>query len=290
MYRAEEIIGTENCPVLLKAYTMDDSVSERSEWESLIHRELQINRKISGREFAGALTMEYTVQEQMDGSVYGVMPAEHPGKTLREYIESDAFRYSSLRERMIMGKKMFRLIHNFHTKCGIIHGDITPENIYLLDTDNDGIYEKNAMFALLDFGQSQEIEADTEIVTGYTEGYVRPEIQAGVRTRLLELDDWYAVLHCFWLCFTGHSVDEYPVTREHIEQMHRQLSARYETVSFADTEETELLKLREENYEVVEKLLENIFLNMDTLTEDVMNLTEQILGILDDTGISRERL
>ena len=31
-------------------------------------------------------------------------------------------------------------------------------------------------------------------------------------------------------------------------------------------------------------------MNMDTLTEDVMNLTEQILSILDDTAISRERL
>ncbi len=290
VYRAEEIIGTENCPVLLKAYTMGDSVSERSEWESLIHHELQINRKISGIGFAGALTMEYTVHEQTDGSVYGVMPAEHPGKTLREYIESGAFRYSSLRDRMIMGKKMFRLIHNFHTKCGIIHGDITPENIYLLDTDNDGIYEKNAMFALLDFGQSQEIEDDTGIVTGYTEGYARPEVQAGVRTRLLELDDWYAVLHCFWSSFTGHSEDEYPVTREHIEQIHRQLSAHYETVSFENAEEMELLKLREEHYEVVESLLEKIFLNMDTLKEDVIDLTEQILGILDDTGISKERL
>ena len=290
VYRVEEIIGEETSPVLLKAYTMDDSVSERREWESLIHHELQMNRRISGSGFAGALTMEYIVHEQTDGSIYGVMPAEHPGKTLREYIDSDEFRYSTLRDRMIMGKRLFRLIHNFHTKCGIIHGDITSDNIYLLDTDNDGGYERNAVFALLDFGQSQEIGEDAEPIRGYTEGYVRPEVQSGERTRLLELDDWYAVLYCFWSCFTGHSVDEYPVTREHIEQMHRQLSVRYETVSFTDTEEMELMKLREEHYEVVENLLEQIFLNMDTLTEEVIDLTEQILGILDDTGISRERL
>ena len=290
VYRAEEMIGAEVCPVLLKAYTMDNSISDRSEWESLIRHELLMNRKISGSGFAGALTMEYTVHGKADGSIYGVMPAEHPGKTLREYIESDEFRYSPLRDRMIMGKKLFRLIQNFHTKCSIIHGDITPDNIYLLDTDNDGIYEKNAVFALLDFGQSQEIEDDKGIVTGYTEGYARAEIQAGTRTRLLELDDWYGVLHCFWYCFTGHSVDEYPVTREHIEQTHRQLSVRYEAVSFESAEEMALLKLREEHYEVVESLLENIFLNMDTLTEEVIDLTEQILGILDDTGISRERL
>ena len=255
VYRAEEIIGKETSLVLLKAYAM-----------------------------------EYIIHEQTEGSIYGVMPAEHPGKTLGEYIASDEFRYSTLRDRIIMGKKLFRLIYNFHTKCGIIHGDITPDNIYLLDTDNDGGYERNAVFALLDFGQSQEIGEDAEPVRGFTEGYTRPEVQSGGRTRLLELDDWYAVQHCFWSCFTGHSMDEYSVTREHIEQMHRQLSVRYEAVSIADVDEMELLKLQEKHYEIVENLLENIFLNMDTLTEDVMNLTEQILSILDDTAISRERL
>lgn len=290
VYRAEEVVGEENCPVLLKAYSMGNGTMEKEEWESLIRHELQMNRKISGCGFAGALTMEYIVHEQTDGNVYGVMPAEHPGKTLREYIESEEFHYNTLRDRMIMGKKLFRLICNFHTKCGIIHGDITPDNIYLLDTDNDGVYEKNAVFALLDFGQSQEIGDDTGTITGYTEGYARPEIQNGDRTRLLELDDWYAILRCFWYCFTGHSEDEYSVTREHIEQMHQQLSIRYERVSFANTEEEELLKLREEHYEVVGNLLEKIFLNMETLTDDVINLVERILGILDDTGISRERL
>ena len=40
-------------------------------------------------------------------------------------------------------------------------------------------------------------------------------------------------------------MDEYSVTREHIEQMHRQLSVRYEAVSIADVDEMELLKLQE---------------------------------------------
>ena len=290
VYRAEEIIGEETCPVLLKAYSMDLSISERSEWESIIRHELQMNRKISKCGFAGALTMEYTVHEQQRGRVYGVMPAEYPGKTLREYVDSDEWKHSTLRDRMVMGKRLFRLISNFHKKCGIIHGDINPDNIYLLDTDNDGVYERNAVFALLDFGVSQEAEDPTEAVLGYTEGYARQDIVNGSRTRFLELDDWYAMLHCFWYCFSGHTVEEFPVTLEHIEQMHRQLSVRYESVSFTNEEEKELLQMREEHTKVVGKLLRKIFLNMDILTDSVIDLVEQVLGILDDTGINRERL
>lgn len=290
VYRAEEVVGEGSRPVLLKAYTMNLDMADRGEWESRIRHELQMNRKISKSGFGGALTMEYAVHGQLDGRVYGVMPANHQGKTLREYIGSDEFQHSTLRDRIVMGKRLLQLVGNFHKTCGIIHGDINPDNIYLLDTDNDGVYERNAVFALLDFGISQEEDDTTGIITGYTEGYARPEVISGARTRLIELDDWYAALHCFWYCFTGQTVEEYPVTREHIEAMHRQLSVRYECVGFANEEEKELLKMREEHRRVVGKLLEELFLNMEALSDDVIRKIERIQELLDDTGISRERL
>lgn len=139
VYRAEEVIGEGSRPVLLKAYTMDLDMADRSEWESHIRHELQMNRKVSRSGFGGALTMEYAVHGQLDGRVYGVMPANRQGKTLREYTGTAEFLHSTLRDRIVMGKRLLQLVGNFHKTCGIIHGDyFYQDSLVLLSDNGDG--------------------------------------------------------------------------------------------------------------------------------------------------------
>ena len=76
VYRAEERIGKEKRPVLLKAFYTEDQMASREEKEAWIRHELKMSRQIQDSGFSGALTIDYPVHGRYDKITYGVMAAD----------------------------------------------------------------------------------------------------------------------------------------------------------------------------------------------------------------------
>jgi len=218
------------------------------------------------------------------------MAANRPGVTLREYIEAAS---CSLRERMELCRRLICLVESFHTKCRMIHGDITPDNIFLLDTENGGEQNPSGVLTLLDFGLTRSLDSVQTLPVGGTEGYTHPKLLCGHRTVLLESDDRYNVFACCWFCFSGCSPDEYEITDEHIEAVCETLALSTVRNGFPDSSdhvEIQFLQTYQTRRESILMMLKDMFLYARGEPHRLIDLAETVRDILDQSGIDRKHL
>ena len=149
VYRVREVIAESNGSRILKAEEGDsgetvllkeylpDSSSEL-DGDSLVReaakRELHLCMVIKEAGFPGALILNQCVQEQESGIIFGVMREVRKGRTLQKFVRSEEWKQMVLQDRLQLAYDLFKLINNLHKETGIIHGDLSPSNIYLYDT------------------------------------------------------------------------------------------------------------------------------------------------------------
>lgn len=294
VYRAEERIGKEKRPVLLKAFYTEDQMASREEKEAWIRHELKMSRQIQDSGFSGALTIDYPVHGRYDKITYGVMAADRLGQTLSGYVSSKKFFQSTLRDRLELCRQLFHLVEHFHEKCRMIHGDISPNNLFLLDSESSGDHDDGRTMVLLDFGLAQSLDSfDETVPTGGTEGYTHPELLCGQRTALRMSDDGYSVSACAWTCFSGHPPDKYEITDEHIEAVCEHLALCTVKSGFTegpDLVEMQFLQAQEARQRSILTLLKDMFLGPRGELRRLIELADAILAVLDESGIDRGRL
>ena len=154
VYRAERLIEDgKKHNVLLKAFVISEKFEYSLDvYQEYVRHELEINQKLNAIGFTGALTISYVVRGKKDGIVYGVILNIQSGMTLQKYATTANFRYVTLRDRIDIIKKLAVILDEFHKECRMIHGDISPDNIYLQESGMGRNGESSLTVVLLDFG------------------------------------------------------------------------------------------------------------------------------------------
>lgn len=129
-----------------------------------------------------------------NGTAYIVMEYLD-GVTLKNYIAKHGpIQPTSLFKMM---EPIMRALEDIH-KQGLIHRDISPDNIILL---------KNGQLKLLDFGAAREVAGDKSISVVLKPGYA-PEEQYRSKGRQGPWTDVYAMCATIYKCITGKTPDE----------------------------------------------------------------------------------
>lgn len=296
VYRARRLVGEEEGEnVLLKAFIRPaDFEYEWYDYEEYVAHELEMNRVIRESEFHGALTIEYAEHGKGDGIQYGVITNLREGKTLQEYIYSPDFAYATLRDRIAIAGKITRLVNGLHEICKIIHGDINPGNIYMLETGAERSGEYDPMIALLDFGSSRYVNETCDLPLYTTEDYASAEIVEGKRKQLVKEDDWVSCLGCLWYCLSGYSVNEFEMTEEHIEEVFKRTAVAYERNLFGKNKGGEeskfFIQKQIDNYDSVLKKIKQIYEEESSFSSILTDKLEEILDLLDKTGASKMQI
>ncbi len=224
--------------VLLKAYRRDVLADLDHPMEQYINMEMENNRLIRESGFAGALTIGYTFKEKDTGSVFGVMEDVRLGMTLRDFVNSSAWKDTVLSQRLLLGKRIFDLIHNFHLTTGLSHGDIRPDNVYLYETGMGGNIDYSAQPSLIDFGLSFPIDDVSSDSRG-----------------------WEMALECLWFILTGKEVDEYPITEENLNDSLSKLGVAYVYSALSgETDAHRHVEYRDGSVQVIaDKMMHDLF-------------------------------
>lgn len=307
VYRVREVIAESNGSRILKAEEGDsgetvllkeylpDSSSELN-GDSLVReaakRELHLCMVIKEAGFPGALILNQCVQEQESGIIFGVMREVRKGRTLQKFVRSEEWKQMVLQDRLQLAYDLFKLINNLHKETGIIHGDLSPSNIYLYDTGMESERERTYPMALLDFGCSVcSGENQAAQFIGGTEGYVHPQLWEGIRDKLQESDDWYAAVQIFWYLLTGRSPIEYPITEDHLEEICEEKAVKYEINYLTHCGQENIMEIPgAEDYHVIFKELEELFLLQTEYDSGIILTVRKLLDLIKKTGISREYL
>lgn len=308
VYRAKRRIGDgESQTVLLKEFFIpEDSKMQWYDYEAYIDHELHMNKVIRNCGFPGALTIEYKEHgkenEKEDGNrvgrtsgaIYGVITNLREGETLREYVQSAWFRYATLRDRIEIVWRIAILIRNFHRECGMIHGDITPDNIFMIEIGSESRAGEHSVPALMDFETSRyrEEEREADFPVFATEGYAMQDIMDGERKQPEEADDWFGCVCCLWYCLSGRDIRDYGLTEEHIKETIDKIAVSYERNTFGTSGEEERAFIQSQiaHYENVSEAVRQIFTEDSSLTEMLAGKLQDVLDLLDDAGIGRQRL
>lgn len=290
--KAEEHIGEDSQIVLLKEYLAAKYEETGLSAEEAADREFRQCRRIAESGFSGALTINYRVHELESGIVFGVMTDVRKGETLQNFVNSTEWNHMVLCDRLQLGYELCRLLADFHQETEIIHGDLSPSNIYLYHTGIDYGIDKAFSLALLDFGCSVCIENEEEAVfIGGTEGYVHPELESGIRSSMGKGDDWYAAVQVFWYLLTGYSPITYPVTANHLKDIYEKIAVNYEADYLSDADSGSVIENYNEGYyDLVLDKLNDIFLNQQEYNADMVLSIKKIIDVIKNVGISRERL
>lgn len=308
VYRAKRRIEDgESQTVLLKEFFIpEDSKMQWYDYEAYIDHELHMNKVIRNCGFPGALTIEYKEHgkenEKEDGNragrtscaIYGVITNLREGETLREYVQSAWFRYATLRDRIEIIWRIAVLIRNFHRECGMIHGDITPDNIFMIETGSESRAGEHPVPALMDFetGRCREEKREADFPVFATEGYAMPDIMDGERKQPEEADDWFGCVCCLWYCLSGRDIRGYSLTDEHIKETVDKIAVSYERNTFGTSGEEERAFIQSQiaHYENVSEAVRRIFTEDSSLTEMLAGKLQDVLDLLDDAGIGRQKL
>lgn len=246
VYRAERLIEDgKKHNVLLKAFVISEKFEYSLDvYQEYVRHELEINQKLNAIGFTGALTISYVVRGKKDGIVYGVILNIQSGMTLQKYATTANFRYVTLRDRIDIIKKLAVILDEFHKECRMIHGDISPDNIYLQESGMGRNGESSLTVVLLDFGSVQELDdGGREYLPIYAKtDYVHPDIIKGKRNILEKDDDWYGLLCCLWFSFTGRTVIEYAPVEENIYEVYQRIAVSYEQNLFDYAEDSIIQK------------------------------------------------
>lgn len=294
IYRAKCQVGEKGSyNVLLKEFLIPDDVeAQLYDYEEYINHELEMNRWIIESAFPGALTIEYAEYGKEDGTIYGVMTNLRSGMTLQEYVKSPQFKYTTLRDRIAIVRRIAVVINNFHKECKMIHGDISPNNIYMIETGSERTGEYNQAVSLLDFETTRFYKDESELPVFATEGYAMRDIIEGRRTCLEEKDDWFGLVCCLWYCLSGYTDYEYSLTYEHIEEIVKEIPAVYERNAFAGENEEayEFIQKEIKDYQEILEAIINIFYEKSSLSEMFIEKLDEVLGLLDDRWISKGKI
>lgn len=293
VYRAERLIEDgKKHNVLLKAFVISEKFEYSLDvYQEYVRHELEINQKLNAIGFTGALTISYVVRGKKDGIVYGVILNIQSGMTLQKYATTANFRYVTLRDRIDIIKKLAVILDEFHKECRMIHGDISPDNIYLQESGMGRNGESSLTVVLLDFGSVQELDdGGREYLPIYAKtDYVHPDIIKGKRNILEKDDDWYGLLCCLWFSFTGRTVIEYAPVEENIYEVYQRIAVSYEQNLF-DYAEDSIIQKQIQNYQVIYKKIVELFDTGMKRTDLIIKNLQKILSLIDDNGISTERL
>ena len=295
VYRAELLVDdNETQDVLLKAYVMPERFRDENEYREYTQHELLMNKEINSIIFSGAMTIKYMVHGKEDEVTYGVITDIRPGITLQEYVNSPEFIYATLRDRIAIIRKLSSVIDKFHEKCRMIHGDISPDNIYIVESASENIREYNRDVLLLDFGSARHIFNQEDIPIYSKIDYIPVDVAQGQRKKLNSDDDWYGVVCCLWYCFTGYTMSVYPPCEANINEVYNKIAVVYEANNFGyitDTdEEVNFIRKRIKNSQIVLKKVQELFWERVSYTSHIIDKLRVIQDILEDTGISTERL
>lgn len=293
VYRAERLIEDgKKHNVLLKAFVISEKFEYSLDvYQEYVRHELEINQKLNAIGFTGALTISYVVRGKKDGIVYGVILNIQSGMTLQKYATTANFRYVTLRDRIDIIKKLAVILDEFHKECRMIHGDISPDNIYLQESGMGRNGESSLTVVLLDFGSVQELDdGGREYLPIYAKtDYVHPDIIKGKRNILEKDDDWYGLLCCLWFSFTGRTVIEYAPVEENIYEVYQRIAVSYEQ-NFFDYAEDSIIQKQIQNYQVIYEKIVELFDTGMKRTDLIIKNLQKILSLIDDNGISTERL
>lgn len=201
VYRAERLIEDgKKHNVLLKAFVISEKFEYSLDvYQEYVRHELEINQKLNAIGFTGALTISYVVRGKKDGIVYGVILNIQSGMTLQKYATTANFRYVTLRDRIDIIKKLAVILDEFHKECRMIHGDISPDNIYLQESGMGRNGESSLTVVLLDFGSVQELDdGGREYLPIYAKtDYVHPDI---IKENEIYLKKMMTGMACFVVC------------------------------------------------------------------------------------------
>lgn len=288
IYKAAEIVGQEYHTVILKEFVCDDYQVSGESWRNFISNEKKNNKIIVDSGFQGALTLDYFVREENSGAVLGVTAKPRMGLTLREYVQrGKAF---MLGEKIRLGVGLFWIINNFHRQCSLIHGDITPDNIFVADTGMESELNNCVSLALLDFGSAvpSGLESNRNEWIVCTDGYTHPDICSGERDYVTVEDDWYSALACFWFILTGNSPDEYQITEGAIEAACKKNASVYDYYNYENAKV--MVGMSAGKIDGIIKLMKELFSMMKNASERILPIINGIWGIAEDFGINKERL
>ncbi len=136
------------------------------------------------RDFFEANETAYIVMEYLEG------------QDLRSYIEKNTIDAKTLIQRL---KPVIIAMDKIHKK-GIIHRDISPDNIMML---------KNGMFKLMDFGAARLVDySDQKSVSVVLKAGYAPEEQYRSKGKQGPWTDIYALCATMYKCITGITLDD----------------------------------------------------------------------------------
>lgn len=130
------------------------------------------------------------------GTYYTVL-AFHGGENLEHYLKQK--KHLSLGELTVLFLRILTALEYFH-KNGLLHLDISPENILLLP-EQALIIDYNSVWHLEDL-------EDGEFLFGQREGYSAPELQMQDRPSIGFASDTYSLCAVFYRMISGSSLTE----------------------------------------------------------------------------------
>lgn len=143
---------------------------------------------------------------EANGTLYSVY-AYNSGCTLLETYKKKSFKFAEMLEVI---KELLIAAGNLH-KLGILHMDISPDNIVLVK-DNTG----SSRVFLIDYNNIVKIDDPITHNLGVKEGYSAPEIMIDNRNSIGIATDLFSVSAVFYSLLTGNTLDMSLITTGNI--------------------------------------------------------------------------
>lgn len=199
----------------------------------------------------------------LNGTLYTVL-GFNGGRSLGEELTAPAVRLRPLVERMI---KLLDALEGFHD-CGLLHLDIAPDNIMLLDKG------QRERVMLIDYNSCQDMREAVNAASAVSikPGYTAPEIRSGRKQDIGPWSDLYSIAAVFFHGIAGEALTPF--------QMMRPLPPDISKFPcMADTPETVVSWVQAILRKGLCVLRGNRYQSIEAMREDLRELLDRIDGV-----------